>query len=87
MSNVLFVCVLGEGGGGGCGGDGPVFVCLFVCLFVCFLDSTKSDRTVCKRFPLFLFHPFHSFILLLPHKTHLHFTTNLKKILAILDSK
>ena len=49
-------------------------------LFVCVLYSTKSNPTVCKRFPLFLFHSFHSFILPLPHKTHLHFTKNLKNL-------
>ena len=72
------MCGGGGGGGGGRGESDPV-------LCVCFLDSTKSNPTVYKRFPLFLFHPFHSFILPLPHKTHLHFTTNLKKILTILD--
>ena len=50
-----------------------------LCKFVCFLDSTKSNPTVCKRFPLFFFHPFRSIILPLPHKTHLHFTKILKK--------
>lgn len=60
----LYVC---WGGGRGRGESDPV-------LFVCFLDSTKSNPTVCKLFPLFFFHPFHSFILPLPHKTHLHFT-------------
>ena len=57
---------------------------LFVCLFFGFHEE---QPTVCKRFPLFLFHPFHSFILPLPHKTHLHFKTNFQKILTILDSK
>ena len=51
-----------------CGGSRTRF-----CLFVCFLDSTKSNPTVCKRFLLFLFH---SFFFSLPHKTHLHFTIN-----------
>ena len=74
MSNVLFVCVLG--GRGGVGGQvGETDPSLFVCV----LYSTKSNPTVCKRFPLFLFHSFHSFILPLPHKTHLHFTKILKK--------
>ena len=71
---------VGRGGGGGTG----TRLCLFVCFFFGFHEE---QPTVCKRFPLFLFHPFHSFILPLPHKTHLHFTTNLKKILTILDSK
>ena len=70
MSNVLFVCVLG--GGGGEGGVGPCFVCLF-------FGFHEEQPTVCKLFPLFLFHPFHSFILPLPHITHLHFTKILKK--------
>ena len=72
MSNALFVCVLGGGGEGGGGETDPS-------LYVCFLDSMKRNPTVCKLFPLFLFHPFHSFILPLTHKTHLHFTKIFKK--------
>lgn len=68
------VCVLGGGGERGRWGRRTR-----LCKFVCFLDSTKSNPTVCKRFPLFLFHPFRSIILPLPHKTHLHFTKILKK--------
>ena len=72
MSNVMFVCVCIPRRRGR--GSQNRFVSLFVCLLV----STKRNRTVCKLFPLFLFHPFHSFILPLPHKTHLHFTINLQ---------
>ena len=63
----LYVC---WGGGGGEGEVGQTDPSLFVCLFFGFHE---------ERFPLFLFHPFHSFILPLPHKTHLHFTKILKK--------
>ena len=60
MSNVLFVCVLGGGGEGEVGERDPS---LFVCL--CF-GFHEEEPTVCKRFPLFLSHPFHSFIMPLP---------------------
>ena len=72
FENVKCTVCMSVGGGGGGGGTGPGFVCWFVC----FLDSTKSNRLFVNGF---LFHPFHSFILPLPHKTHLHFATNFKK--------